>query len=77
MTTFVLVCAATERPPSPGACPVGQQAWVSVDEMVDYAALGITPESIAGTWAWGFASVLAIWALAIAVRAVIDVIRKA
>lgn len=76
MTTYVLACAATERPASAAACPSAQQAWVSVDETIDYAALGITPESIAQTWAWGFGSVLTVWLLAVAIRAVLDTIRR-
>ncbi len=43
----------------------------------DMSSLGITPSSVAYVFAWGVASVIGLWVIGIALRAVLGVIGKA
>lgn len=66
-----IVCTVDVNP-----CPEASQALVAASEMLDFAALGITPEAIFKVMAWGFSSVLGVWLVGYVLAIAIGLIRK-
>jgi hypothetical protein len=62
----ILVCSEDVTP-----CPEPSQVWVSVAQFladaVDPALLGLTPETALKAYAFGFGSVLLMWAIGYAI----------
>ncbi len=67
----LLVCTVDENP-----CQVVNQATIALNDALDPAMYGITPESIAHVYAWGFLAVLFCFALGYGVGAMVGIIRK-
>lgn len=57
-------------------CPEVDQRLMSLNDALDPASLGITPESILFAFAWGMAAVLTFWVLGIAANAALSAINK-
>jgi len=57
-------------------CPPGDQSVLSLSDALDPVSLGVSAESIAQVFAWGFGSVLGFWLLAYSIAAVLMVVRK-
>lgn len=70
MTRF-LVCVSEVTP-----CPVSDQTWVSLAEIIDPATLGITPAFVAKALAVGFAFTFGAYLLGWFLSLAIGLIRK-
>lgn len=66
-----LVCATEANP-----CPVSDQAWTSVVDLIDPTLLGVTPVAIAKVMAWGFGFVFGCWLLGIGLGWTLRVVRS-
>ncbi|MBI2750978.1 MAG: hypothetical protein HYX43_17060 [Burkholderiales bacterium] len=67
----VLVCTVDFDP-----CPPGNVSSIALNEAVDFAALGITPDQILYVCSWGVGVVLSLWAIGYAVGAGVAMIKK-
>ena len=66
-----LVCTTDAQP-----CPASDQSWLSVAELIDPADLGITTDSLAHVYAWGFGSVLLAFLVGYALSVALNVLKK-
>lgn len=57
-------------------CPPGEQSVLSLSDAIDPVSLGVSAESIAHVFAWGFGTVLGFWLLAYSISAALLVVRK-
>lgn len=59
-------------------CSPGDLVILTVQEATgqDLAILGVTPESIASVFGWGFAAIILMWSFGFAVGSAINVIRR-
>lgn len=69
---LVLTCSSDTVP-----CPLADQVWVSVAQLVDPAVLGITSAGILETFGWGVSAVLLLWSFGFATGAAVSALRKA
>ncbi|MGJ7569628.1 hypothetical protein ACSFBX_03740 [Variovorax sp. RB2P76] len=66
-----LVCTADVDP-----CPPGNVASIPFLETIDFASMGITPETVFFVFGWGFAAVFTFWLLGFGTAIAISMIRK-
>lgn len=66
-----LVCTVDIDP-----CPAVNVSSLTVADVIDFAALGITPTEIAYVYGWGFAAVLGAFFVGYGVRLAIGLINK-
>lgn len=67
----LVICTADENP-----CQLVNQATALLSDVLAPSVLGITPESIAHVFAWGFGSVLLMFLLGYAAGAAVGLVRK-
>ncbi|MGY8530572.1 hypothetical protein [Paracidovorax citrulli] len=67
----LLVCLTDANP-----CPVSDQAWVSLGELIDPNTLGLTPEMVAKALAVGFAFVVGSYLLGWSIGLAKGMVRK-
>lgn len=67
-----LVCASEVTP-----CPEEFTSWVSIAEIVDFSALGITPELVLKAYVFGAGSVVTWWAAGFVIAVAIKALSKA
>lgn len=65
------VCTSDANP-----CPPESQVWATIAEILDPAALGITPESIFKAYSWGFGAVLMAFLIGFVLSVALGLIRK-
>lgn len=66
-----LVCTVDANP-----CPPESVSSVPFLETIDFASLGITPESLFFVFGWGFAAVFAFWLIGFGTALALASIRK-
>lgn len=57
-------------------CPVGEETWVSLAEVVDPSLLGITPEIVAKVMLWGFGFVFSAFLMGYVLSVSIGLVKK-
>lgn len=74
---YVLQCSVALPPGSSFAdCPLADQLWVTLDNAIDWNALGFTPEAFSDAFGWGFGVVAVSWGLGYVVAVALKAIQK-
>lgn len=66
-----LICTVDADP-----CPAGSVGSLNLSDVMDFAALGITPADVFYVFGWGFSMVLFGWIAGYGIQLAIGVIRK-
>lgn len=67
-----LVCYSDITP-----CPDAASAWLSIGDVMDLSAMGITPELVMKAYAFGAGSVVSWWAVGFVLAVAIKAMNKA
>lgn len=68
----ILTCTSSDTP-----CPADAQVWLTLEQLMAPADLGVTPSAIFQVWGWGFSVVIFFWFLGYCTGIVVDAIRRA